>query len=140
MSDLYIPDLSKDGFAEFVQGVGGNFTHIKNNKANKIQESWQPLVLQNEWTQLEQCVYRKTEFGELQLRGRLQSGVTTPGTVLFTLPAGYRVPFNLFVPNFSGYGSNGKMIYLRFQRTGEVQLFAEEPMRYLDINNITIPL
>lgn len=63
-------------------------------KVNKIQEAWINATLENGWTNqggsFATVGYCKNELGILQLRGLIKPGTTAAGTVLFTLPVGYR--------------------------------------------------
>lgn len=72
-------------------------------------EAWTTPTLQNSWVAysggFNAAQYSKTGTGWVYLRGLIRDGTTTGGTLLFTLPTGYR-PINemLFsVANSSGY-------------------------------------
>lgn len=56
--------------------------------------AWTSLMLQNGWVDLaagfETAQYRRTADGDVEIRGVIKSGVVTNGTVIFTLPEGYR--------------------------------------------------
>jgi hypothetical protein len=61
--------------------------------AKKLQPSWTNLTLQNGWVNdsgFSTASYRKNEFGEIEIRGRIKTGTTTIGTVIAVLPLGYR--------------------------------------------------
>lgn len=71
---------------------------IELNKANKTQQNWISATLLNGWvdgTLATGAKYFKDEFGIVHLSGDIESGATTVGTVLLTLPTGYR-PRNTF--------------------------------------------
>lgn len=85
--------------AEVQAGTAGNLVAtVARLKAELdrrlIPEAWIAPVLQNSWlnfgTPHEVAGYRKTSWGEVQLRGLIKSGTTTNNTVLFNLAAGYR--------------------------------------------------
>ena len=67
---------------------------VERGKANKNQMSWIAPTLLNGWVNLGGVTatsgYYKDEFGLVRLRGYIKSGITTQGTILFTLPLGYR--------------------------------------------------
>lgn len=67
-----------------------------NTKANKAQEAWITPTLLNGWIGNQPVRYLKDEFGFVHLKGVLNAGVV--GSVIFTLPAGYRPlnNYNLF--------------------------------------------
>lgn len=66
---------------------------------------WKDVILQNGWsnntTDGGKVQYRKNENGEVEIRGCIKDGEMSVGTVLFTLPEGYRVLENItiIVPN-----------------------------------------
>jgi hypothetical protein len=67
---------------------------VKN--ANDEQSPWMPLTLVNGWvnvgTVYDTAQYRLNSFGEVELKGLIKSGTTTTGTIIATLPVGYRPP------------------------------------------------
>ena len=67
-----------------------------NLKANKAQESWITPTLLNAWVGNQPVRYLKDEFGFVHLKGIVNGGVA--GSVIFTLPTGYRPinNYNLF--------------------------------------------
>jgi hypothetical protein len=68
--------------------------------------AWLSPTLLNSWVNygapFETAGYRKTPTGEVQLRGMIKNGTTTNGTVLFTLPAGYRPANTRAFPSVQG--------------------------------------
>lgn len=72
---------------------------VKN--ANTEQSKWVPLVLQNGWgatgSPWDTPSVMKDEMGFVHFKGSINGGVTTKGTVLFTLPAGYRPKMREFI-------------------------------------------
>lgn len=56
--------------------------------------TWADLVLENSWVEFSSSYFlpqfTKTNNGFVVLRGRIKSGTTTGGTVMFNLPAGFR--------------------------------------------------
>jgi len=61
-----------------------------------ISQAWQTPTLLNGWVNFgsgyNSAGYWKDSFGVVHLRGLIKSGTATAGTVIFTLPAGYRPP------------------------------------------------
>jgi len=57
-------------------------------------EAWQTPALLNGWTTpgaaSQAPGYRKTPWGEVQMRGTVKDGTMTNGTVILILPEGYR--------------------------------------------------
>lgn len=81
--------------------TAGNITDERNfvKNANAIQPSWLSLTFQNGWVnygyEYQTAQYRLNNFGTVELRGRITAGTTTAGTVIATLPSGYRPPAKL---------------------------------------------
>lgn len=80
------------------QAVGGNnnvraMTPLRTKEA-VTPGAWIAPTLLNSWVDSgapeEVAGYRKTLWGEVQLRGSIKNGTTTNGTTILTLPAGYR--------------------------------------------------
>ena len=66
------------------------------------QQVWQVPTLQNGWVDYsaayEQTAYMKDSLGFVHVRGCMKNGTTTLGTLLFTLPAGYRPARAAYLP------------------------------------------
>lgn len=81
-------------------------TFSQNADAN--QTPWLSLTLQNGWlgpvAPYTPPQYRKDNFGNVRLMGRLSNGTATAGTVIATLPAGYRPQYRM---SFSVLTNNG---------------------------------
>jgi hypothetical protein len=59
--------------------------------AKKQQEEWTNFVLQNGWVKdTSTAAYRKNQFGEVEIKGRIKNGSTAIGAVMAPLPVGYR--------------------------------------------------
>lgn len=121
---------------------GEKLTDVVNAKANKQAEGWKTPTLLNGWSQSTSrpLRYRINSFGELQFKGRIGNGEITEGTILFRLPAGYRVIGETYILVMSVYGRNLSPIFLSFNDDGNVELYAGTPLRYISFENITIPL
>lgn len=62
-------------------------------KANKQQENWIKPLLQNGWLfqgAVRDISYYKDEIGQVRLTGEVSSGIATNGTIILTMPVGYR--------------------------------------------------
>jgi hypothetical protein len=70
--------------------------HPAGFKSALTPEAWIAPTLVNTWSNIglgsEVAGYRKLYWGEVQLKGVLAGGTATNGTVIFTLPVGYRPP------------------------------------------------
>lgn len=79
--------------------------------AMATQEAWIAPTLLNSWINFGAATsaagYVKDDMGVVRLKGLLKSGVTTPLTIILTLPAGYRPSEQL---TFSVESFNGSYI------------------------------
>ena len=99
-------------------------------------EAWVAVVggvgFENSWVNhdgagTEPAGYYKDPWGVVRLRGLVKSGAS--GTVVFTLPSGYRPPYDFQQPIIAGYpniggvivGANG-LVYVYAAATTEVSL------------------
>jgi hypothetical protein len=59
--------------------------------AKKVQDNWITFTLQNGWIKdTSTASYRKNNFGEVEIKGRIKNGSTGIGVTITTLPIGYR--------------------------------------------------
>jgi hypothetical protein len=105
----------------------------------KDQESWTAPTFQNSWTNYdasswEEAGYMKDSLGFVHVRGFLKGGTTTPGTTVFTMPAGYRPLKNSYYPG----GMNSSSAYTSWQVTpnGEVKVATGGSTTYSPIGHI----
>jgi hypothetical protein len=95
--------------------------------ATTDQEAWTNLTLVNSWVSYGGVYatpgYRKNNFGEVELRGMIKSGVTTSGTVIATLPVGYRPSFDSAYPVISNNGSD-LLGHVNVRTTGDITFFS----------------
>jgi hypothetical protein len=85
------------GTGEWVYDIGGTPT------APTLLNSW--VDFGSGWAT---ASYRKDSTGTVHLSGRIKDGTTTSGTVLFTLPAGFRPPTTAtFIVPISPDGTSG---------------------------------
>lgn len=68
--------------------IAGNITL----KGQMPVENWTAITLQNSWVAYNTVVnaFYKNKSNEVKVKGIIKNGTGTSGTVLFTLPAGYR--------------------------------------------------
>lgn len=81
---------------EWIKWISGFFDFIIKfyNEVFGVSTEWTALTLSNSWVDfggsLETAQYRKHLGGIVQLKGTIKDGTITAGTVITTLPAGFR--------------------------------------------------
>lgn len=89
-------------------------------------EAWNGITLQNAWINTGGVYalarYRKDKHGVVWLQGRIQGGTTTSGTLLFTLPAGYRPISKLSFTVVTNNTSADQVGQIDIDTTGNVYL------------------
>jgi len=83
--------------------------------------------LKNSWLNFAGFVptcYWKDKYGVVHIEGLVQSGTTTNGTVVFTLPAGYRPPANLV---FATHTSPQNVCRVDVSISGDVIIYNANP-------------
>lgn len=79
---------------------------LQATKANRGQGQWLPITLLSGWINTAvEAVYYKDEFGEVHIRGKISSGITSAATGIFRLPKGYRPAKELEFPIISHNGT-----------------------------------
>ena len=94
------------------------------NQLNALAPTaWTNLTLQNSWTALTACQYRKVN-DIVYVRGSMQNGTPAAGTVLATLPSGFRPTATFYVtqPYYFGGWKHG---VLQLEPTGDVKIGAD---------------
>lgn len=90
----------------------------------ETQEAWSAPTLQNSWVNYgsgyDTVGYMKDSLGFVHVKGMIKSGVTTLGTLLFTLPAGYRPSGHSYI--VSGFNNGGTVAAFEIRSTGEFNL------------------
>jgi hypothetical protein len=85
--------------------VAGSVTATK----IEAQQEWQAPALQNSWVNygdgFDPVGYMKDSLGFVHIKGFIKSGTTTLGTLVFTLPAGYRPAASSYYCSGVGSGS-----------------------------------
>lgn len=96
---------------------------LKDDAENEIT----PTLL-NSWVQFglgfKELKYYKDKFNRVHISGMIKNGTSTLGTVLFTLPVGYRPSQEILIPAsaYFGTGTNDVFGAVRVQSTGNVTL------------------
>jgi hypothetical protein len=85
-------------------------------------EVWKPVTLPGGWTATQPCSYRLMPDGFVQLKGIAQApGPIAPGTVLTTLPVGYRPVQNGYAPMM--YDSAAGVGRLLYRANGALEIY-----------------
>jgi hypothetical protein len=71
----------------------------------KLQEPWITATLQNGWTGTLQ--YAKNELGQVCLKGQITPGAVTTGSVISSLPSGYRPTQDVSMVIYETYTGRG---------------------------------
>jgi parallel beta-helix repeat protein len=112
-------DFAGNGTAEIGIANGTDLTVVSNRKL--YMDPIAPTLL-NSWVNYPGALpsgYYKNQANVVTAVGGIKDGTTTPGTVLFNLPVGYRPPFDIAFPCASvGYGG------VTVKQNGNVQLDA----------------
>lgn len=121
---------------------GEKLTDVVNAKANKQAEGWKTPTPLNGWSQSSSrpLRYRINSFGELQFKGRIGYGEITEGTILFRLPAGYRVIGETYILVMTVSGRNLSPVFLFFHTNGDVELYAGTSLAWINFDNLTLSL
>jgi hypothetical protein len=116
-------------------GTWGTWTQL----ATTTQEAWTNLTLVNSWVSYGGTFatpgYRKNNFGEVELRGMVKSGVTTNGTVIATLPAGYRPTSDKVYSVICNNGTADVIGYISISTGGSI-IFKSGANTYLSLDSI----
>lgn len=119
--------------------AAGNVTDERRftKNASSIQSNFTSIVGQNGWawpsSGYEQPQYLLDEMGFVHFKGVLGGGTTTRGTVIFTLPAGYRPSSVIFVSLVSWYVNAESSSVLYINPDGTVTC-------YDNVGNTVLPL
>jgi hypothetical protein len=90
--------------------------------------AWTNLTLQNSWVHsggtYPNASYRLNALGEVELRGAIKSGITTSGTTIATLPAGFRPTHDRNYVVYSTDGTNYILGTIQITSAGAIRLFS----------------
>jgi hypothetical protein len=107
--------------------------------ATTTQEAWINLTLINGWVSYGGTFatpgYRKNNFGEVELRGMVKSGLTTNGTVIATLPVGYRPTSDKAYAVICNNGTADVLGYISISTGGGI-IFKSGANTYLSLESI----
>ena len=101
---------------------------------------WQNLVLANGWNhhqQYENVQYCKSFDGVVYLRGTANKGKTAAGTVLGTLPVGYRPSKSIYV---SALNNSYTIAVLGIEPTGNIIVKANVDATWLNFDNVSFKI
>jgi hypothetical protein len=120
-------------------GVHPMPTYSDVGAAAATQQSWQAPTLLNSWVNygstLATAEYYKDSIGRVHLKGTVKNGVTTSGTTMFTLPAGYR-PNALLIFTTIG-GSSHVLSRVDVDSAGNVMFNRGGDNAYLSLDGIS---
>jgi hypothetical protein len=92
------------------------------SKANTAQENLIEITPQNGWVHRSpKLTYYKDTIGRVHLWGQLQNGTYTDGTVVGTLPVGYRPSGNVRVPCVKT--NDGSIPNINISPAGEIAIY-----------------
>lgn len=118
---------------------------LKNGSYNGTtwtEEEWVDFTLENGWTnpggKYDNAGYRKMPDGTVLLRGALSPGTTASGTIVFTLPSGYRPSKSQIFSIIADNG--GAHARVEISGNGQVKIFDTEYTTGLRIHGIRFPL
>jgi parallel beta-helix repeat protein len=119
-----------------------NTTYIQNSGRATVGV-YTPLTLQNGWSTTGSFgapACEKTSWDELSISGNITGGTKTDGTVIFTLPVGFRPNAIINIPTmkFSSTLFNG-ICYLLIGTNGEVSIYGVDAnTTQLSLDNINL--
>lgn len=109
-------------------------------KSDSNPTPWQNLVLANGWNhhqQYENVQYCKSFDGVVYLRGTANKGKIAAGTVLGTLPVGYRPSKSIYV---SALNNSYTIAVLGIEPTGNVIIKANVDSTWLNFDNVSFKI
>lgn len=127
-------NVKPDNLAELIRHLENEYQKLKYAINELYQpEDWHEIgatnepAFQNSWANEgtagnETAAFKKTPQGSLLLKGYIDSGTITDGTVVFTLPAGYRPTNNVRVSGVYVQGSAENSYHLVIQTDGDVTI------------------
>lgn len=126
-TDFPTTPASETAFRDSMQDIADQLRdYINASLATKTQEAWTAPTLVNSWVpttnvNYESPGYMKDQMGFVHLKGTIESGITTTGTTIFTLPVGYRPAKYVAFPAISSAdGSSFTVFRITIRSNGEV--------------------
>lgn len=118
-----LPNFDDSALADLVGTVEDNTSSVaqlKNNKADRIQETNKSITLQNGSTGTVR--YFKDQMNVVHMTGFISGGDLGAETLVFTTPMGYRPQNIVFAPLLTGAGSTKTPVLARFYEDGRFVL------------------
>jgi hypothetical protein len=137
--DLRDNDIESGQIVEVVHD-GTNFQMLSPT-ANNAQDAWISPTLLNGWVNSgggeATAGYYKDDFNMVRVSGLIKSGTTTAGTVLLTLPAGYRPALIEERATLSWNGTTIVPVFLNVQPGGNLTISVGAPGNTFMLVDIT---
>ena len=130
------PTISRpDDLSDLIRHLENEYQKLKYAINELYQpEAWHEIgatnepAFQNSWANEgtagnETAAFRKTPQNGLRIKGYIDSGTATDGTVLFTLPAAYRPSSTSRIAGMFITGGSENSYQLEFQPDGDVAIY-----------------
>jgi hypothetical protein len=110
-----------------------------NAKASTAATQWLQMVYQNAWVNYGSALgeYTKDEFGFVHFRAFIKSGTVASGTIIFTLPVGFRPNRNEYISTVCLNGTNLQTCSIVVSVDGTVICDRNVANTWLSLNNFT---
>ena len=121
-----------------MNGTWGKWQEIA--KKEELKPEWQNLVLVNGWNHHQQynnVQYCKSFDGVVYLRGTANKGKIATGTVLGTLPVGYRPSKSIYI---SALNNSYTVAVLGIEPTGNLIIKANVDSTWLNFDNVSFKI
>jgi hypothetical protein len=113
---------------EFTRRMSSGVWQPWNEVVTTQTTAWTNLTLQNSWVNsggtYPNASYRLNAMGEVELRGSIKSGLTTSGTTIATLPAGFRPTHDRNYVVYSTDGTNYLLATIQITSAGVIRIFS----------------
>lgn len=123
--------------------VAGRVSVVEAQKAERAQPQWVVPTLLNGWINLgsgfSAAGYRKETSGIVRLTGLIKDGVYASGTVIFTLPLGYRPRERILQDVMAKSGSTLVPCTVEIHTDGRVMCSENVGSSWLSLEDITFP-
>lgn len=120
-----LEDIQKN--ALWTKWLSHLFNFLKGEGWHEVGNTGEP-AFQNSWANVggasdETLGYKKDSFGKLYLKGYIDSGTITDGTVVFTLPTGYRPIKTIRAGGMFVTGSSENSYQIEVQTDGDIAIY-----------------
>ena len=128
--------------ADVVSHITSAERTLWNSKQNAIvSPTLQTATLQNGWVDqgspYATVGYYRTVEGMINLQGVIKSGTITDGTILFTLPEGFRPTTSKIVRAMANNGTTINIVYINISTDGKVAIGANGANTWLSLEGIS---